>query len=804
MKLNITKKDIILFSANAVFSIILVSILVLGGGTTGPQGLPGSTGPQGPSGSQGPIGSQGPSGTPGVPGLPGEDGLTPYIGLNGNWWIGDTDTGLNPNGQGGAQTTLDFAEFFEEFRLAKAYENYQTFLEGDIEYVNSANATYAASKVTAGYIPIATANAFFNELALDTTDKKYVLTASLSFDNTEWDRLPTFKGTLDGAGYTLSQLKMDNFAGNDALSISLFENIEVATLMNITLDNFDLGLIQGELSSGNSGLLANEIIKSVIANVTITNSVRLGFEGVGIFANQSKASAFYDVVIRDNEVGAVYRAGGIVSQSDDSAFINIEVDSLTIEGQDGTFGGVVGLSDGSVFQNIIVRDSSVKFVEKTIESNPIYSTGLVVGRGSSLVLKDIIVVNPSIALIEDNLPVDYVYPSAYDLGGVIGTGEEVILMDVVVEQDVLAPFIDLRPLIRADVFEIEYIGGIAGYLRNYYLINVTNHVDVLIVDVLDRNGEWANSNIADIAGIVGYSSGAGYYYRVANYSNVFGNFGVGGIVGGVGIGPVAGGTLQFQQVSNFGRIFGLVNVGGLVGELDGSTSLSFSNVINHGTVLGLISVGGLIGMLNISYQVGAINITNAFVFGQVFGGSSVGGLIGEAISFDGAPTIPTLTNILIYAEIENIYLGFQLDDFGTEVSFFMPSYFNLYTGTIIGNRAVSLVVSNVIAIAKEVSKNRFIYDNDPAVQDYVSIPSTITGYYPTVGVGLGSGLLSIRENETSLSFVQFFTHQIIAQPEIWTMDEGLPYIEGFALPLGYSELDRSQKDFFFRSYLLFV
>ena len=31
----------------------------------------------------------------------GEDGLTPYIGTNGNWWIGETDTGIPATGYQG-------------------------------------------------------------------------------------------------------------------------------------------------------------------------------------------------------------------------------------------------------------------------------------------------------------------------------------------------------------------------------------------------------------------------------------------------------------------------------------------------------------------------------------------------------------------------------------------------------------------------------------------------------------------------------------------------------------------------------
>ena len=61
-------------------------------GDSGEPGLPGSVGPEGP---QGPQGSEGPQGSQGEQGEPGQ---TPYIGENGNWWIGETDTGVSASG----------------------------------------------------------------------------------------------------------------------------------------------------------------------------------------------------------------------------------------------------------------------------------------------------------------------------------------------------------------------------------------------------------------------------------------------------------------------------------------------------------------------------------------------------------------------------------------------------------------------------------------------------------------------------------------------------------------------------------
>lgn len=46
---------------------------------------------------------KGAPGSPGSPGSPGKDGLTPHIGDNGNWYLGDTDTGKPASGAPGAK-----------------------------------------------------------------------------------------------------------------------------------------------------------------------------------------------------------------------------------------------------------------------------------------------------------------------------------------------------------------------------------------------------------------------------------------------------------------------------------------------------------------------------------------------------------------------------------------------------------------------------------------------------------------------------------------------------------------------------
>ncbi len=66
-------------------------------GAGGLKGEKGDPGQQGPKGDAGPQGDRGPKGDPGD---------TPFIGDNGNWWIGDTDTGVSAVGSGGGGAVL--------------------------------------------------------------------------------------------------------------------------------------------------------------------------------------------------------------------------------------------------------------------------------------------------------------------------------------------------------------------------------------------------------------------------------------------------------------------------------------------------------------------------------------------------------------------------------------------------------------------------------------------------------------------------------------------------------------------------
>lgn len=59
----------------------------------------------------------------GAAGKDGEDGLTPHIGENGNWWVGDTDTGVSAKGPKGDPGPNDLVIVtYENGKLSKTYD----------------------------------------------------------------------------------------------------------------------------------------------------------------------------------------------------------------------------------------------------------------------------------------------------------------------------------------------------------------------------------------------------------------------------------------------------------------------------------------------------------------------------------------------------------------------------------------------------------------------------------------------------------------------------------------------------------
>jgi len=79
-------------------------------------------GAKGADGSNGKDGTNGKDGADGKPGAAGADGITPHIGGNGNWYLGDTDTGVSAGG-GTADAVLYTAQTLTGPQQGQARKN---------------------------------------------------------------------------------------------------------------------------------------------------------------------------------------------------------------------------------------------------------------------------------------------------------------------------------------------------------------------------------------------------------------------------------------------------------------------------------------------------------------------------------------------------------------------------------------------------------------------------------------------------------------------------------------------------------
>lgn len=79
-------------------------------------------GAKGADGSNGKDGTNGKDGADGKPGAAGADGITPHIGGNGNWYLGDTDTGVSAGG-GTADAVLYTAQTLTDPQQLQARKN---------------------------------------------------------------------------------------------------------------------------------------------------------------------------------------------------------------------------------------------------------------------------------------------------------------------------------------------------------------------------------------------------------------------------------------------------------------------------------------------------------------------------------------------------------------------------------------------------------------------------------------------------------------------------------------------------------
>lgn len=212
------------------------------------------------------------------------------------------------------------------------------------------------------------------------------------------------------------------------------------------------------------------------------------------------------------------------------------------------------------------------------------------------------------------------------VGGIVGyedSGVHVIVYDCINYGDVEASG--------------DYAGGICSGSGSLYPSGCENRGTVKGVNF--------------VGGITGRTLSTGSARDCINYGDVFGNTYVGGIAG----------YDDANNCINYGNVTGVTYVGGISGLLDGNFA---TECTNYGVVIGESIVGGVAGYAKTQY---APTLSSHSNFGDVYGITKVGGVLGAFRSSGGNRKVPTINgfvnegNVFGKDEVGGILGCFQLD-----------------------------------------------------------------------------------------------------------------------------------------------
>jgi hypothetical protein len=510
---------------------------------------------QGGQGATGPTGSQGPAGETGEAG---QDGREVEFSVDGNTlvWRYEGETRWNTLdldlGQGGSGSIVNSGgtERFTHWIFAEEALSIP-FPERQAEPAITNSATYAAAKVAEGYTAINNLQDLLN-ISLDITGQ-YVLTANIDVSTrSEADVLARpfniipevldanneaipFSGTLDGAGYTISNFVVDTTIDSQQInSAGLFQELAGATIKNLVLNDFSY-------TDGNNsyrlGTLASSIVSSTISPTIIDNVTVNDFSYL-------------------NTIGGLTRLGGLVGdiESDATALVyRTAVNRMTVDFQSTSssyqVGGLFGMVDGS----LVLGDSSTLITFETAETHRIAQSGGAIGEMQSSAVVQV-----------DGGDFEIIGELDYQVGGFSGSVDGNLSLTNSIMTVEIGFISDNGPSAGA-------YGGIAGNIDTQTII---------LIDQVETNGVLVGDD--GIGGFIGQVDDESFI-RIENSTNkidIFGTDDIGGIIGETGANgqmrllldnvTTEGDISNHFLNSNFG--INLETSGGFIGHLRNSDS----------------------------------------------------------------------------------------------------------------------------------------------------------------------------------------------------------------------------------------
>jgi peptidoglycan hydrolase-like protein with peptidoglycan-binding domain len=406
----------------------------------------------------------------------------------------------------------------------------------------------------------------------------------LGFEPIGWDNAsnlsgPGFTGTLDGQGYTISNLWI--FRKNIQRS-GLIGHANGATIKNINLAN---ARIVGSSYTGSFLGFGTGVTLQNLTNSSGMVRAYISYYGGGIAGWIENSSTITNLSTLNGSVhGSGNVIGGLIGTMHNST-ISSSTASTTVDG-----GEYIGGAFGSMFDSS-ASNMTVRGVVESNSADDLYSSGFSkIGRYTGGFAGYIQTSNVSDITVSGSVTAEDGYAGGF-AGSIVASSN---ITDVAASGNVSAN---------------DLAGGFAGQIDSSNIEDSTARGNVETVG-------------GNTGGFVGVSSCGSTYLRVAAYGSVSaGGNNTGGFVGSDGCeGP--GST--FTEAAAHGDV---TSTGSYIGGFMGSGSVStFANAYAGGDVVGLDQVGGFVGYSSFN------SIDKAYSRGLVVAGdgaSSVGGFIGE-------------------------------------------------------------------------------------------------------------------------------------------------------------------------------
>ncbi len=402
-----------------------------------------------------------------------------------------------------------------------------------------------------------------------------------AFDN--WTPVDNFNGTLDGANFKITGLKINalnkQHIGLFSKTSGTFRNLTVvADSVTATGDSSYAGILAGEASG-------------TVENVTVEGSVNLPTYDkvggmVGYLSGKVKDCVNKAEVLGRNYVGGLGGECAALASSDYSGSGNYG--KITGSDSVGGLAGKLSAANG---------DYVVELFKNNAEINGAYKVGGVVGRLEG---------NVKFSICENH---GKILATGDEVGGIVGssTGSH--------EISVCKNF--------ADITGQFWVGGIIGYAQN---------VDILATDTENNN------KVTGVAGVGGIAGRARVVTGATNSGEIVATgYMLEGSVKKAYVGGIAGycrGAIDCTNNSDITVKTGGIEVGGIAGRVDlvGSYWHYLKDNVNNGEIIGGDSVGGIFGGVSVSegteghYYI-EHNVNNAVITGE----NDVGGIVGVAV-----------------------------------------------------------------------------------------------------------------------------------------------------------------------------